>query len=164
MSEGTKLISIDFTMVIQIINFLILVYFFWRVFARKIGKVLEERKHLALSEMEVLEEERKKLEEQKKVIERLKKESKRRANEILIKAEKQADERREEIISSAVNNRERMMMKAEADIENIRQNAKFKLQTEVGEIAVELAEKIIKENIKDKQNAIVDNFIDEIGD
>lgn len=164
MSEGTRLISIDFTMVIQIINFLILVYFFWRVFARKIGKVLEERKHLALSEMEVLEEERKKLEEQKKVIERLKKESKRRANEILIKAEKQADERREEIISSAVNNRERMMMKAEADIENIRQNAKFKLQTEVGEIAVELAEKIIKENIKDKQNAIVDNFIDEIGD
>ncbi len=164
MSEGTRLISIDFTMVIQIINFLILVYFFWRVFARKIGKVLEERKHLALSEMEVLEEERKKLEEQKKVIERLKKESKRRANEILIKAEKQADERREEIISSAVNNRERMMMKAEADIENIRQNAKFKLQTEVGEIAVELAEKIIKENIKNKQNAIVNNFIDEIGD
>ena len=31
-------------------------------------------------------------------------------------------------------------------------------------MAVELAEKIIKENIKDKQDEIIDNFINEIGD
>ena len=63
-----------------------------------------------------------------------------------------------------MNNRERMMMKAEADIEKMRQNAKFELQKEVGEIAVELAEKIIKQNINDKQDEIIDNFINEIGD
>ena len=122
MSEGAKLVNIDFTMAIQIVNFLVLVYFFWRVFSKKIGKVLEERKHLALSEMEIVEEEKEKLEEQKKAMEKLKKESKRRANEILIKAERQADERKDQIVSSAMNNRERMMMKAEADIEKMRQN------------------------------------------
>ena len=164
MSEGAKLVNIDFTMAIQIVNFLVLVYFFWRVFSKKIGKVLEERKHLALSEMEIVEEEKEKLEEQKKAMEKLKKESKIRANEILIKAERQADERKDQIVSSAMNNRERMMMKAEADIEKMRQNAKFELQKEVGEMAVELAEKIIKENIKDKQDEIIDNFINEIGD
>jgi len=95
---------------------------------------------------------------------KLKKESKRRANEILIKAERQADERKDQIVSSAMNNRERMMMKAEADIEKMRQNAKFELQKEVGEMAVELAEKIIKQNINDKQDEIIDNFINEIGD
>ena len=121
MSEGAKLVNIDFTMAIQIVNFLVLVYFFWRVFSKKIGKILEERKHLALSEMEIVEEEKEKLEEQKKAMEKLKKESKRRANEILIKAERQADERKDQIVSSAMNNRERMMMKAEADIENLRQ-------------------------------------------
>ena len=31
-------------------------------------------------------------------------------------------------------------------------------------MALELAEKIIKENIKDKEDEIIDNFIDEIGD
>ena len=31
-------------------------------------------------------------------------------------------------------------------------------------MAVDLAEKIIKENIKDKQDEIIDNFINEIGD
>ena len=82
----------------------------------------------------------------------------------LIKAERQADERKDQIVSSAMNNRERMMMKAEADIEKMRQNAKFELQKEVGEIAVELAEKIIKQNINDKQDEIIDNFINEIGD
>lgn len=164
MSEGAKLVNIDFTMAIQIINFLVMVYFFWRVFAKKIGKVLEERKHLALSEMEIVQKEKEKLEESKKIVEKLKKESKRRANEILIKAEIQADERKDQIISTAMNNRERMMIKAEADIEKMRQNARFKLQKEVGEMAVELAEKIIRENIKDKEDTIIDNFINEIGD
>ena len=164
MSEGAKLVNIDFTMAIQIVNFLVLVYFFWRVFSKKIGKILEERKHLALSEMEIVEEEKEKLEEQKKAMEKLKKESKRRANEILIKAERQADERKDQFVASGMNNGERMMMKAAADMEEMGQNAKFELQKEVGEMAVELAEKIIKENIKDKQDEIIDNFINEIGD
>ena len=51
---GGKLINIDFTMAIEIINFIVLVYFFSRTFSKKIGKVLEDRKKLALSEMELL--------------------------------------------------------------------------------------------------------------
>ena len=164
MNEGAKLVNIDFTMAIQIINFLVLVYFFTRAFSKKIGKILEDRKKMALSEMEIVENEKEKLEEKKKNIEKLKKESKRRANDILIKAERQADERKDQIINLAMNNRERMMMKAEADIEKMRQNAKFELQKEVGEMAVELAEKIIKENIDEKQDETINKFIDEIGD
>ena len=57
-----------------------------------------------------------------------------------------------------------MMMKAEADIEKMRQNAKFELQKEVGEMAVEPAEKIIKENIDEKQAKTINKFINEIGD
>ena len=100
---GGKLINIDFTMAIEIINFIVLVYFFSRTFSKKIGKVLEDRKKLALSEMEIVENEKEKLEDQKKSIEKLKKESKRRANDILIKAERQADDRKDQIISLAMN-------------------------------------------------------------
>ena len=164
MSEGAKLVNIDFTMAIQIINFLVLVYIFWRAFAKKIGKVLEDRKKMALSEMEIVENEKAKLEEQKTAITKLKKESKRRANDILIKAERQADERKDQIINLAMNNRERMMMKAEADIEKMRQKAKFELQKEVGEMAVDLAEKIFKENIDKDQDKTIDKFIDGLGD
>ena len=160
--SGSKLVNIDFSMAIQIINFLILVIIFWRVFSKKIGGILEERKKLALYELEIVNEEKEKLELEKKAIERRNIESKRRTNEILIRSEKQADERKEQIIASAMNNRERMMMKAEMDIEKMRQNAKFELQKEVGKMAVDLAEKIIKENVKNKQDEIIDNFIDKI--
>ena len=162
--DGSKLVNIDFTMAIQIINFLVLVYFFTRAFSKKIGKILEDRKKIALSEMEIVENEKEKLEEKKKNVEKLKKESKRRANDILIKAERQADERKDQIINLAMNNRERMMMKAEADIEKMRQKAKFELQKEVGEMAVDLAEKIIKENIDKDQDKTIDKFIEGLGD
>ena len=160
--SGSKLVNIDFSMAIQIINFLILVIIFWRGFAKKIGRILEERQKQALYELEIVNKEKEKLEIEKKAIEKRKIESKKRANEILIKSEQQADQRKDQIIASAMVNRERMMMKAEMDIEKMRQNAKFELQKEVGKMAVELAEKIIKENVKHKQDEIIDDFIEKI--
>ena len=53
---NNDLLKIDFTMVIQIINFLIMVYIFWKNFGTKIGKILDERKEIALSEMAAVEE------------------------------------------------------------------------------------------------------------
>lgn len=162
-----SLISIDLSMVIQMINFLILVYVFWKLFGKKIGGVIEERKKLALKDLEKVKKERESLEDQKEASEKLRKESKRRANDIIIKAERQADERKEQILANAGQTRERMLMKAETDIAKIKEKAKSELQNEIGELAVELAEKIIKENIsKDDtlQDKTIDTFIDEIGE
>ena len=39
---GGKLINIDFTMAIEIINFIVLVYFFSRTFSKKIGKGVDK--------------------------------------------------------------------------------------------------------------------------
>ena len=160
--ESSKLVNIDFSMAIQIINFLILVLFFNKFFAKKIGKLLEDRKNLALSEMKMVQEEYSKLEEQKKLAERLKTESRRRANDILIKSEEQADAKKDQIISSAMMNRESMMRKAEVDIEKMRTKARLELEQEVGKMAVELAEKIVMKNITEKQDEIIDNFIEKI--
>ena len=104
-----SLISIDLSMIIQMINFLIMVYVFWRLFGKKIGGIIEERKKIALKDLEKVNEERKTLEEQKATSEKLRKESKRRANDIIIKAEKQADERKEQILANANQTRERML-------------------------------------------------------
>lgn len=163
---NNNLISIDLSMVIQMINFLILVYAFWKLFGKKIGKVIEERKKIALGELGKVKEERKLLEEQRLVIEKLRKESKRRANDIIIKAERQADDRKEQILANANQTRERMLMKAEADIAKMKEKAKKELQQEIGTMALSLAEKIIKENIKKDekiQDMSIDAFIEEIG-
>ena len=161
---NNDLLKIDFSMVIQMINFLIMVYVFWKNFSKKIGKVLDERKEIALSEMTVIESEKESIQGQKVELQKLKKESKRRANDIIIKAERQADERKEKILSDASIQRDRMIMRAEADIEKMSNTARFELQKEVTGMATQLAEKIIKENIGDKQDTIIDNFINEIGE
>ena len=161
---NNDLLKIDFSMVIQMINFLIMVYVFWKNFSKKIGKVLDERKEIALSEMIVIESEKESIKGQKVELQKLKKESKRRANDIIIKAERQADERKEKILSDASIQRDRMIMRAEADIEKMSNTARFELQKEVTGMATQLAEKIIKENIGDKQDTIIDNFINEIGE
>ena len=114
--------------------------------------------------MAAVEEEEKSILDQKSELQKLRKESKRRANDILIKAERQADERKEKILSDASVQRDRMMMRAESDIEKMSNSARFELQKEVTGMATQLAEKIIKENIGDKQDTIIDNFINEIGE
>ena len=162
-----NLISIDLSMLIQMINFFIMVFVFWKFFGKKIGKVLEQRRKIALSEFEKIEQEREKLEEQRVALEKLRKESKRRANDIIIKAERQADERREQIILNANTAREKSLIKAEADIVKMKEKARAELQQEIGDLAVELAQKILKENIdknEELQNKSIDKFINEIGE
>lgn len=165
--ENNNLISIDILAIAQIINFFILVYIFHKYFYKKIGKVIEERKKIVLKDLEEVKLEREKLEEQKQNYEKLRKEAKRRANDIIIKAEIQADERKEQILSDATANRDRMIMRAEADVLKLRENVKSELQKEISSMATELAEKIIKENIEKDPSIVdksIDKFIDEVGE
>ncbi len=165
--EQNSLISIDFSMVIQIINFLVMVYVFYKLFSKKIGGVIEERKKLALKDLEKVKEEQAKLEKQKSVVEKLRKESKRRANDIIIKAERQADERKDQIITNANISRDKMMSNAEKEIVKMKLRAEMELQKEVGNLAVDVAEKILKNNISsdaELKTKSIDNFIDKIGE
>lgn len=62
-------------------------------------------------------------------------------------------------ITNANLTRERMIMKAEAEIVKMKQKAKQELKQEVGQMAVELAEKILSENLnsdeKSKYKALI---------
>lgn len=165
MTRG-PLMSIDLAMVVQIINFFILVYVVQKFFIKKIGSILDERKNIALKEFKEIEEEKQKLEEQKNIYEKIRKESKRRANDIIIKAEIQADERKDQIITTATQTREKMLLRAEAEIIKMKSNAKLELQKEVGELATQIAEKILQEKMKDNdiQMKSIDNFIENLGE
>lgn len=165
--EQNNLITIDFSMVIQMINFLIMVYVFYKLFSKKIGGIIEERRKIATQGLEKVKSEQENLEEQKRIIERLRRESKKRANDIIIKAEIQADNRKDQIISNANVSKERMMANAENEILKMRSKAELELQKEVGKLAVKLAEKIIKENVSENESLkskSIDNFIDKIGE
>lgn len=164
MGNGSNLITLDLSMLLQIINFLILVYVFWRLFGKKIGPILDERKKIVTSKLLEAEEERANARKATADASELKKEAKKRANEILIRAEISADERKERIIKEANQSREKMLTTAEIDIEKMKQNASKELQKEVSGLAVTLAEKILKENIDKDGDKIINNFIEEVGE
>lgn len=165
--EQNNLVTIDFSMVIQMINFLIMIYVFYKLFSKKIGGIIDKRKKLAIKDLEKVKEEQERLEQQKKVVEKLRKESKKRANDIIIKAEIQADNRKDQIIQNANISKDRMMANAEKEIVKMKARAELELQKEVSGIAIKMAEKLLKENISNDtklQDSSIDNFINEIGE
>ena len=164
MENGSNLITLDLSMLLQIINFLGLVYVFWRLFGKKIGPILDERKKIVTSKLLEAEEERANARKATAEANELKKEAKKRANEILIRAEISADERKERIIKEANQSREKMLTTAEIDIEKMKQSATKELQKEVSRLAVTLAKKILKENIDKDGDKIINNFIEEVGE
>ncbi len=165
--EQGSLISVDFSMVIQMINFLVMVYVFYKLFSKKIGEVVDERKKIVLEDLEKAKIAKEEAEKQREEVEQLTKESKVRANEIVIKAERQADERKDQIISNANTSRDKMMANAEKEIIKMKSKAEIELQKEVGKLAVNVAEKLLKENISENVNLktdSIDNFIAELGE
>ena len=146
------------------LNFLILFYAFWRLFGKKIGPILDERKKIVTSKLSEAEEERMNAKKAVAEADELKKEAKKRANEIIIRAEISADERKEKIIKDANMSRDKMLVAAETDIQTMKQNASKELQKEVSGLAVTLAEKIIKENVDKSEDKIINNFIEELGE
>ena len=146
------------------LNFLILFYAFWRLFGKKIGPILDERKKIVTSKLSEAEEERMNAKKAVAEADELKKEAKKRANEIIIRAEISADERKEKIIKDANMSRDKMLVAAETDIQKMKQNASKELQKEVSGLAVTLAEKIIKENVDKSEDKIINNFIEELGE
>ena len=164
MENGGSLITLDLSMLIQVINFLILFYAFWRLFGKKIGPIVDERKKIVTSKLSEAEEERMNAKKAVAEADELKKEAKKRANEIIIRAEISADERKEKIIKDANMSRDKMLVAAETDIQKMKQNASKELQKEVSGLAVTLAEKIIKENVDKSEDKIINNFIEELGE
>ena len=54
MEQNNNLITIDILMIVQIINFFILVYIFHKYFYKKIVKFIEQRKKVALKDLELV--------------------------------------------------------------------------------------------------------------
>ena len=164
MGGEQALISLDLSMLIQVINFLVLFYVVRKLYGKKIGPILEKRKEIITGKLAEAEKERSEATKSLSEADHLKKEARKRANDIVIKAERIADERKEKIIHEANVSREKMLSAAETDIEKMRQKASKELEREISGLAVNMAEKIIKENIGKTEDKIIDNFIDEIGE
>nr|WP_307775182.1 F0F1 ATP synthase subunit B [uncultured Cetobacterium sp.] len=157
-------VSIDINMFWQIINFFILVFVFNKYFKAPLLKLMDTRKEKIAAEFSEAQKNKEEAAAYNKEAEKLLKEAKDEATKIVQLAEKKADERKENIISEATIQRDKMLKSAELEINKMKHAAKKELEVEMNGLAVKLAEKIIKENLNSNLDAaLADKFIDEVG-
>lgn len=157
------MINLNFTLFLQIINFLILVALLYRILYRPITHILDERRKKVeslLKEAEKREEEsRRSLAEAQKTL----KEAKEVAKNILEKTKEAAERERRNIIEEAKREAERIMNEAQRSIALAIQEARMNLQQEAVDIGCAIAEKLLKESIGEEERIkICKRYIEEI--
>ncbi len=86
------------------------------------------------------------------------------SQEILEGARKRGDELRESIVAEARKDADDIVSNARKEINRERDVALQSIKTQAAEIGVMIASKIIEEQVTlDKQNGLIDKFIDEVG-
>jgi F-type H+-transporting ATPase subunit b len=150
-------------MVVNIAGFLVLFALLKKFAFGPIGEILAEReraveadideveraKQMALADKRAMEDELAKLDD--------------RAEAIVADAERQADERRREILQRAQEQSEQIVSEGERAVERATEQARGRLRAETADIAISVSERALRESLDDqRQEALVDSFIDDI--
>jgi F-type H+-transporting ATPase subunit b len=162
-AEGEALFQINlFQVIIASANFVVFLALLWTFALKPIAKILSDRKERIEEGLRDAEQARKDRESAE--TERLAalQDARREANEILVRAQKLADESRERDLAATREELERIRTRASADIESEKQRAIADVRAEVADLALRAAGKVVGETMTDdRQRRLVDEFIRE---
>ncbi|MBU5454343.1 F0F1 ATP synthase subunit B [Caproiciproducens sp. MSJ-32] len=152
------------TLIATIINFVILYLILKKFFFAKIATIIEEREELINEKLDNAEEEITKARilaiENEKILKKAREEGK-----LITQQEKaKADKIYHEIIEEANEEAKVIISRARKEIAREREKAEAQLKTQVVDLAMELAEKIIEKNVdEDKNRELIEDFIKKVG-
>ena len=152
------------TIIIQIVNFFILLFFLNIFLFKPLKQAIKDREDKVrntLDEAESINAEAEKLKEQygQKLSQ-----AKKEAQDIIQSAQDSAEKTNNEIIDDAKKEARYTTEKAVRDVEAMRAKEMDKVRAEAGNIAVNMAEKLLRESLDDKyQAALVQSFLDKTG-
>ena len=166
MDEFLAFVTIDvWTMLFTWGNLLILFLLLKKFLFKPVNNILQKRHDevdAMYSEASKNSEEAKKMREEytKKLID-----SKNEAEEIIKTAARKAILKEEEIISEAQGEANKIIKRAKAQIENERNSAFAELRSDVSELSVMIASKVLEKDIKESDHKeIIDKFIENMGE
>lgn len=160
-----SLVTVDiWTWVAMICNLLLQMYFIKRFLLDKVVNILEKRKAEANAQIEDAEKANAEAQEMKAEYERGLQNAKEEANQILNAAQQSANARTEEMISDARRQAEQIRQRAENDIALERSKAVSELKDEIGDMAIEIASKVVEREINPADHeALIEEFIRNVG-
>jgi F-type H+-transporting ATPase subunit b len=152
-----------FWIIVSSLNFLLFLFLISRFAFGPINGMLESRRARIEQGLKDAEQARRDRESAEKERVAALQEARREANEILVRAQKVAQEAREADIAATKADLERIRERAAAEIEAEKQRAIADLRTEVADLALRAASKVVGESLNtDRERRLVAEFLTEI--
>lgn len=152
------------TLIVEIIAFLLFIYFFKKVLWVPLMNVMEERRTKISEGLAAADRGVRELNEAEEKGNTLVKDARQQANEILANAQRQANDSIEQARADARTEGERIVTAAREEVDQAVAQARAQLQQEVGRLAISGAERILKREIDAQaHNDIIDELVDEVG-
>lgn len=165
MEKYKSFISLDWELILQLINTGILYLFLKKFLFGRIASFLEERKANIEKSFKEADDAAKRAEEIKAEYADKISVAQDEAREIVKEASKRAEERAEEIVKNAKEEAAKVMERASLEVQRERQNVLNELKNEISNMAILAASKVIEKDIDKKQHELlIENFIKEVGE
>ena len=148
-----------------IINILVLYLFLKHFLMKPVMAILEERKQMADSQIADATKAKEEAKTMRDQYEASISNAKDEARQIISDAQKSATERGEAIVADAKKEAVAIKEKASADIAKERTAAFQQMKSEIGDIAVSIAGKVIEKEVKEADHQkLIDEFISDVGE
>jgi F-type H+-transporting ATPase subunit b len=158
--EGGGLISLDRSLVVQAINFGLLLLVMWRLLYRPIMARMEERSAAIKTSLEEAQLARAEAQRQQEENASRLREAYAEARAIRETALKEAAEEQRRLVEAARAEAQRLVEAARTQIDGDVRRAREDLRREVGELATSVAERLIRRSLRDEDHRrVVDEAI-----
>ena len=161
------MLNFEFWSIVETVANIIILFILLRIFLFKpINKMKNERTRTIQENLDSAEKARTEAEELKEQYENTIGEAKEEAKNIIMKAHDDAESERAAIIKKAHEVADQKVAEADKEIENERKKVLRQAQSEIADLAIEAASKIVAANVDDEKNRrLVDEFLsnEEVG-
>lgn len=146
------MLSFNFTAVVNIIGFILFMVFMYKLLYKPYFDMTDKRKQEVEKNLNEAERLRTSAQEDKDEAEKQLKKLKEEKEDIINKARDQAKAIEKEAKNNALEERERLLIKAEKEAEEIKEKSKEEIQNQIMTLSVLIASNILKEKIDTKIN------------
>lgn len=157
------MVSINSTMVWNILNFLVLLWLLKRYLYGPLTEMLDKRHQKIENDLDHAREEREEAEKLKKEYEAELQQAREKAQEIVEEAENRGEERAQEIIDEAREEAQRIKERSREEIEQAKEEAVDQLRNEVASISLMAASKFMKEKLdQQRHQELINQYIENL--
>jgi F-type H+-transporting ATPase subunit b len=146
------LISLDKSLIIQAINFLVLLFILWKLLYKPLVAKMEERTQAIKKSLEEAQAARAEAERQRQQHTAQIQAALAEAQQIRATAMKEAAEEQRRLVEAARGEAAKLVASAKAEMDQDIRRAREQLRQEVGDLAVQIAERLIKKSLRDEDH------------